>query len=511
MDLLKHLFSSRMARLAFSLVFVVGFVSCEKKNSTDKPNVIVILADDLGYGDIARNQSAPKISTPSIDQLMASGMHFDNAHTASSVCTPSRYALLTGEYSWRSKLKSGVLFGYDQPLIQPEKYTIGKLFQSAGYTTSAIGKWHLGLPWELAPESNYKWRTKDSIYHQLLAKESDVAYDQPFSDTNWHKKIGFDHFYGISASLDIPPYVMIENGSLLAPLDARMGDSEQEPDLYDRDYWREGVASAGFDHNEVLPSITHKTVEFIEKNADHPFFIYFALTAPHSPWLPREEFRGKSQAGKYGDFLAMVDWSVGEVLKSLEEQGIADNTIVIFTSDNGAPLKSIEAFGGNGHAPNGIFRGQKGDLYEGGHHVPLIISWPKKIQPNTRSSQLVVLTDLVRTLSDLVGIAMPERASVDSKSFSPALLGEDGVAMRTSAVYHSQIGTFAVQNENWKLIDHLGSGGFSQPRLVSSEDSAVVNQLYNLQTDATEKINASAQNPEIVSQLRQILQEERLK
>ncbi len=496
----------------WAIVLLLGSVlsSCgtTTTSSTSKPNVIIILADDLGYGDISANQIDPKISTPAIDGLVNQGMHFDNAHTASSVCTPSRYALLTGRYSWRTKLRSGVLFGYDQPLITERDYTIGQLFQDAGYRTSAIGKWHLGLPWSINSASDYVSRTKDSIVHKLLAKENDMDIAEPFTELNWHKNIGFDYFYGISASLDIPPYGMIENGQYLAPINSRVEASEHQAS-YDRDYWREGPATEGFDHGKVLKDITKKSVEFVEKNSENPFFMYMALTAPHTPWLPSEEFRGKSNAGKYGDFLAMVDWSVGQVLEALERKGLSDNTIVIFTSDNGAHEKAIEEFGGSGHRPNVNFRGQKGDLYEGGHHVPLVIKWSGYVPEGVRSSQLVVLTDLMRTVADMVGVAMPEGAGEDSKSFYSVVSGENKRSERVSAIYHSQIGTFAVQHEDWKLIEHLGSGGFTQPRYVVSTSDKPPRQLFNLESDISETQDLVLQQTDKVNELQKILDEAR--
>ncbi|OHX63914.1 sulfatase family protein [Flammeovirga pacifica] len=493
--------------IVFLSIFVVSLIYAKTEKDKVKetpPNVIIILADDMGYGDISAHQSNPKIKTPALDKLVQSGITFSNAHAASSVCTPSRYSLLTGRYSWRSKLKSGVLFGYDQPLINNE-FTIGQLFKQKGYATASIGKWHLGLPWQLSEGSNYKQRTKEKIFFQVLAKEKDVVLDAPFADQKWHNKIGFDYFYGTSASLDMPPYVMVENGQITAPLDQRIEDSDYSLD-YNVDMWRGGPASKDFDHNNVLPDIVKKTTSFIRENKDNPFFIYMPLTAPHSPWLPSEKYKGMSNAGKYGDFLCMVDDVVKQVEKALKENGVDENTIIIFSSDNGAPLKNIQKFGGNGHQANGHFRGQKGDLYEGGHHIPLIVKWKQGIRPNQSSDHLIVLTDLLATIADISGVEVPEGQAEDSHSFAPVLQGdESSFSPRTTAVYHSQVGVFAIQNGDWKLIENLGSGGFSKPRFVESEPKFPNKQLYNLNQDPSEFDNRIVEDKDKADELQLIL------
>ncbi|UXX81018.1 arylsulfatase [Reichenbachiella carrageenanivorans] len=488
----------------YLLCFLASCTSITSSPPSSKPNVIVILADDLGYGDISSHQTEGQIYTPVLDSLARSGYSFTNAHTNSSVCTPSRYALLTGRYSWRSKLKSGVLFGYDLPLIEDDRHTLGKLFQNNGYRTAHVGKWHLGLPWQLNPQSDYKERTADSIYHQLLAKPADVLVEQPLGQAGWQKQIGFDQFYGISASLDIPPYGMIDQGQFTLPLSDSLEASEHVAS-YDKDFWRAGIATPGFEPKQVFRSIVDAAKAFISKD-EKPFFMYMALTAPHTPWLPEEQFRGTSNAGKYGDFLSMVDWSVGEVLGQLKAAGELDNTIVIFTSDNGAALHGIEAYGGNGHLPNGILRGQKGDLYEGGHRVPLIVSWPDHIISGT-SGDLVLLSDIMATLTDVVGDELPSEVE-DSHSFYPLLVGAE-FEPRTEAVYHSQIGSFAIQSGPWKYIDIIGSGGFSKPRLVEPQEGQPSGQLYNLEKDPAEQVDRYLSHPEIVNDLKARLDEYR--
>ncbi|GAA4836387.1 arylsulfatase [Algivirga pacifica] len=484
---------------------IIGVLWCSSCSEKRKyPNVILILADDLGYGDISAYQPQSALKTPVLDSLAKSGLSFTNAHAASAVCTPSRYSLLTGEYSWRSKLKSGVLFGYDQPLITPEKMTIPKMLKQLGYQTGMIGKWHLGLPWQLKEDSDYKERTKEKIYFQVLAKENDVVLDAPFTDTLWHQKIGFDYFYGISASLDMPPYGFVENGHYTGSLTATL-QAKKDTTLTQNTFWRSGPATPDFEPEEVLGQLLEQSTAFIERNQDGPFFLYVPLTAPHTPWLPTKDFQGKSGVGTYGDFVQMVDWSVGEITAKLKALDLQEETIIIFSSDNGAPLKGIDSYGGEGHAANAGWRGQKGDLYEGGHRVPLIMTWGNQL-PARQSGELVMLNDVMRTLADLLNISLQKGEGVDSHSFAGVVSGEENWQGRTEAVYHSQVGTFALQHGNWKWIEHLGSGGFSKPRIVEPE-GVETGQLYNLQEDTLEQNNRMLQEKERAMYLQQRLKE----
>ncbi len=489
------------------LIISVFLFSCSTHSESEKPNVVLILADDMGFGDIAINQPSPKVVTPVLDQLTKNGISFSNAHAASAVCTPSRFSLLTGLYPWRSKLKSGVLFGYDLPLIEENQATLGDLFQSHGYQTACIGKWHLGLPWRLNASSDYLERTSDSIYYQVLAKPEDVDHLSPFTDQQWYQKVGFDYFYGISASLDIPPFGIIENGGFIDPLDSELTASPRSVE-YNRGFWREGLATEDFDPSEVFPDLIEKSRDFISRQKE-PFFLYLPLTAPHTPWLPDEKFKGSSQAGKYGDFISMVDWSVGEVIKTLKQSNKLENTIIVFTSDNGAPIKGIEEFGGNGHQPNAAYRGQKGDLYEGGHRIPLIVSWPGKLQEGFKTSSLVSLTDFFETFREVLGDTNYIGQSNDSYSFYGLLIGDESFQGRQETVYHSQIGKFAIQSDAWKYIDILGSGGFTKPRLIQPANGGPNGQLFNLDKDLYESKDLIDDHPEIARQLKQKLMRER--
>lgn len=450
-----------MNTLRYLFIFSLAVGCSHRGDKERKPNVIIILADDLGYGDPHCYNQESKVPTPNIDALAAEGVMFMDAHTTSSVCTPTRYGLITGEYSWRGPLKSGVTWSYDSLIIDTNKSTIASLMRDNGYQTSVIGKWHLGLGWQ---------------------KENDtVVFDKPL--TKSPNDIGFDYFYGIAASLDIPPYVYIENNTVVSmPMDSTAGTSP----VYKDDFWRLGPVSPDFDHHEALKHLTTKAEEVIRKNAngEKPFFLYFALTAPHLPWIPHEEFKGKSNAGNYGDLAAEVDDVVGRVTRLVKSMGIEENTVIIFTSDNGSQFSS-EEMARYQHQANGDWRGRKGDIYEGGNRVPFIVKWPGHSAPGTISNQLLSTTDLYHTLADLVEANVDDMESKDSYSFLPAIAeAHKTAALRARMVYHSAKGMFALRDGNWVMIEGKGSGGFLE--VPDTTKMIEPYQLFDLATDPTQ-------------------------
>jgi len=324
-----------------------------------RPNIVYILADDMGYGDLSCLNENSKLHTQNMDRLAQEGMVFTDAHASSSVCTPSRYSILTGRYNWRSRLKKGVFNGYTEHLIEDGRTTVASLLKEHGYQTACIGKWHLGMDWQ--------WAKKGESL-------DDVDYTKPIRFGP--NACGFDYFYGISASLDMPPYVYIENDRVIvAPDRITKNDGAKE-------HWREGATAPDFIHEEVLPKTAERVTQCIDTYAkkDQPFLIYFPLSAPHMPILPAKSYRGKSATNAYGDFVLMVDDVVGQVMDSLDKNGITENTIVIVTSDNGcAPRANFEELAQVGHYPSYHFRGYKADIYEGGHRIPLIVRWPERI------------------------------------------------------------------------------------------------------------------------------------
>ena len=448
------------------------------------PNIVYILADDLGYGDLTCYNPESKISTKHIDQLAGEGMLFTDAHSGSAVCTPTRYGILTGRYSWRSRLKKGVTWSYDPLLIDTKRLTVASMLKAHGYHTACIGKWHLGLDWQ-----------------QHASGKTDIT--QPVK--NGPNDVGFDYFFGIAASLDIPPYVYMENDrattTAIDTVDAMDGKA----------FWRRGPIGDDFKHVEVLPKLTDKAIDYINQRADTkaPFFLYFPLPAPHTPILPTDEFTGKSGAGVYGDFVLMVDDVLARVVRALEANGLKENTMVIFTSDNGfAPMAGIKEMHGFGHHPSYIFRGHKADIYEGGHRVPFIVSWPARIKGGTQSNETVCLTDFMATCAGISNSTLPANAGEDSFSLLPALLQEPyEEPLREATVHHSVDGYFSIRKGKWKLAFCPGSGGWSFPNPQEArEEGLPMMQLYDLEADPGEQVNLLDQHPEVVSDLTALME-----
>jgi len=413
-------------------------------------------------------------------------VRFTDAHTSSAVCTPTRYGILTGRYNWRSSLKSGVLNGYSKALIPDDRETVGDLMKDNGYTTAAIGKWHLGWNW-----------------NNVDAGKENVDFSKKIE--NGPTVLGFDYYYGFCGSLDMPPYVWVENDQpTMVPTKVTQNKDKQG-------VWRKGLTSDDFDHEQVLPHLTKKATDYIEQQAKQkdPFFLYFPLPAPHTPILPTKEFQGKSGLDNpYGDFVLMVDWVVGEVSKTLKEEGIEDNTIIIFTSDNGcSPKADFKQLATKDHQPNYIYRGAKADVYDGGHRVPYIVSWPKKVKAST-SNQLLCTTDLYATLADILKTDYSDNTAEDSYSFVAALGLKSKAALREDVVHHSINGSFAFRKGDWKVNFCPGSGGWSDPKPKSKgiEELPQV-QLYNIIEDPSEKKNLQDQHPEIVAEYKALLKD----
>lgn len=476
--------------MALAAVFFSLTIFAADKKETDKPNIIFILADDMGYGDASCFNENSKIKTPSIDKLASEGVMFTDAHASSAVCTPTRYGILTGRYNWRSTLKQGVLSGYSKALISQDRTTVAEFLQDNGYKTAYVGKWHLGWDWSILPNDS-----KD--INNLDAKPK-VDFSKPVK--NGPKTHGFDYSFGFCGSLDMAPYVWVENNMPTSV------PTKFTKDKGKQSWWRNGLTSDDFSHEQVLPDITKKTVKFINENAkgDKPFFIYMPLPAPHTPILPTKEFQGKSGLeNPYGDFVIMVDWVVGEIKRTLEKQGITDNTVLIFTSDNGcSPQADYVQLETKGHDPSYVFRGHKADIYEGGHHVPYVVSWPAKVRPG-KTDQLLCTTDLFATVAEIIGVAFADNVAEDSYSFLPALNLKSKSKVRKSIVHHSINGSFAYRKHNWKAIFCPGSGGWSAPTPKSKGIEKLPKvQLYNLADDIGEENNLQDKQASIVEEYR---------
>jgi len=442
------------------------------------PNIVYILADDMGYGDPRCYHAESQVPTPNIDRLATGGRRFTDCHSPSAVCTPTRYGVLTGRYSWRTKLTRGVLWGRSPLLIERERDTVAKLLKRNGYDTACIGKWHLGL-----------------------GDRVETDYTRPL--TPGPNDCGFDSFFGIPASLDMDPYCYVENDRPTEPLTGHTSGSKHN----EGGFWREGAKSPSFDFDQVLPTLTSKAESYIHTHAaeDEPFFLYLPLTAPHTPWLPIDPFRGSTEAGDYGDFAAQVDATVGRVLDALEAADVADETLVIFTSDNGAHASHIPK--PVTHQPNYPLRGQKADILEGGHRIPFIARWPERIPAGTTDDGLMCLTDFYATCAALVGDTPPTNGGPDSFNQLPAFLGEShDDPLRPVAIHHSIAGVFAVRKGDWKFIDALGHAGFGwKADKFRPKPGGPTGQLYNLADDPREENNLYDELPERVAEFRALL------
>jgi arylsulfatase A len=481
------------------LLFSSPLLMAADPGEVSRPNVIFILCDDLGYGDVKCLNPAGKIPTPRFDRLAAEGMVFTDAHSGSAVCSPTRYGIMTGRYSWRSKLQSGVLGGLSPRLIEPGRLTVAQMLKDAGYHTSCIGKWHLGMDWVKLPGKEV---TELGI--EPLEQNRNVDYSQPIA--NGPNSVGFDDYFGISASLDMVPYTFIENDHVTAlPTEDRF--FEMVLGVESR-ITRTGPAAPGFEAEDVLPRLTERAIKTIESGArarkDHgqPFFLYLPLAAPHTPIIPTPEWRGKSGLNPYADFVMQTDHSIGQVIDAVDRIGLAENTLVIVTSDNGcAPYAGIAELVPQGHHPSYHFRGAKADIYEGGHRIPFIARWKGVVAPGSQCHNTICLADLMATCAEMIGHNMPDTAGEDSFSFLSDLRGTRKTPVRPAVVHHSARGTFAIRDGRWKLIFGPGSGGWSDPKPGEEPPDALPVQLYDLETDIGEQNNLANQNPEEVTRL----------
>ncbi len=455
-----------------------------------KPNLLFILADDMGVGDVSALNPHAAWKTPHLDRLAREGVAFTDAHSASGVCTPSRYTLLTGRYSWRSKLKKGVLQGYSPALIEPGRVTIAEFLRRQGYATAAVGKWHLGLDWA-----------------RRGPQPEDVDFTRPVAGGPLAH--GFERFFGISASLDMPPYVWLRDDRATRVPAGTIGNSPA-PRL-----WRGGPIAEDFRMEEVQARLADEGIAFLAQRAaardGKPFFLYLPFASPHTPVLPTGEFAGKTKTTPYGDFCAQLDADIGRVLAALERLGLARDTLVIFTADNGfAPPAGLDALKKIAHDPSAGRRGYKADLFEGGHRVPFLARWPGVAPAGARSGATIGQLDVFATMAEILGAKIPDNTAEDSVSFLAALRGAQDAPRAAPLVNHSADGEFAIRDGQWKLLLCPGSGGWSpptaNPTLWLKAERADLSrlppfQLYDLAADPAETTNLAAAHPEIVQRL----------
>ena len=464
------------------------------------PNVVVILADDLGYGDVACfNPARGKIPTPHVDRLAREGMKFTDAHSSSGVCSPSRYTLLTGRYHWRTRLQSGIVGPYGKPLIAPDRLTIAGLLKKRGYATACVGKWHLGWDWPVPQAQAQHFHRKPGGGDVPATEEQKALWREAFSSPagGGPTTRGFDEYFGTDVP-NWPPYCFIEN-------DRTAGiPSEFLPAklLANNRASLQGPALPGWSLEAILPALTDRACDFIRRRtkADAPFFLYLPLTSPHTPLAVNEAWKGKSGLNEYADLVMETDAAVGRVLAELVAAGAAENTLVVFTSDNGcAPYAGAKALEAKGHFPSGPLRGYKSDAWEGGHRIPFIVRWPGLVKPASTCGETVLQADLMATLAEILKVGLPPSAGEDSVSLLPLLKGGDR-PIHEAVVHQSSNGLFAIRKGPWKLVLGPGSGGWSPGA------EKVPRQLYGLAEDLAESKNLAAEKTELVAELEALME-----
>jgi len=478
---------------ALLLAFVGPLASLLSATENERPNILILYADDLGYGDLSCYNPKGKIPTPNLDKLAASGTRFTDGHSSSGICTPSRYALLTGRHHWRDF--HGIVNAFGSSVFQPQRLTMPEMLKERGYTTACIGKWHLGWDWDAI--RNDQGIQPDSFDWQKPIPDGPLAH-------------GFDHYFGDTV-INFPPYAWIEDDKMAQIPDTMKDESKWKKIKEGRWECRPGPMVTGWNPYAVLPTLTDKGVAYLEsrKNQDEPFFLYFAFPCPHAPIIPNDAFDGKSGAGPFGDFVVETDAMVGRLLAALDEAGQADNTIVVFTADNGPEHYAYARDTNYGHWSSEPFRGLKRDIYEGGHHVPFIIRWPGVTEPGTSSHALVSQIDLMGTFAAALGYALPDDAAEDSHNMLPHLKGE-AEEVRESHVHNTFANQYAIRDGNWLLIDHKtgyhsrGWQAWEKRHDYPAGDDQPA-ELYHLAKDIGQRHNLAADHPEKVKQMQNLL------
>jgi arylsulfatase A len=465
------------------------------------PNVLVLLCDDLGVGDVGAFNPQSKIATPHLDELAKQGLRLTDCHSGSSVCTPTRYGILCGRYAWRTALQQGVLGGLSPSLIADTQLTIPKLLKQKGYRSACVGKWHLGLDWK-----RVEGKSISPLSIETEDQNWNVHYDQPFS--GGPLAAGFDEFFGISGSLDMVPYTFLRDDRVdVVPtmdrsFDMTIGSKRQT---------RRGPAASDFHADQVLPELTKASLQFLERHRDahpnRPFFLYVAFASPHTPIIPQADWIGKSKISPYADFVMQQDEAIGQILDKLDQLNLSENTMVVFTSDNGcSPEADFEQLRKLGHDPSNGRRGAKADIFEGGHLVPTIVRWPAMIQAGQIAKQTTCLTDIFATVAEAASLAIPLDQAPDSYSWLPIFRDPSISKVRDTIVHHSINGTFAIRCEDYKLIFAPDSGGWSPPRPIALSKSEQDIQLYNLREDPKESSNLSEIEAVQVKKLSRIME-----
>ncbi len=491
------------------LLLVATFTAFISSAKAPLPNIVIIYADDMGYGDLNIQNANSKIPTPNLDQLAREGMRFTDAHSSSGVCSPSRYSLLTGRYHWRRQ--QGIVDSFEEPFFNKEDITLPQVLQNSGYNTAAIGKWHLGWHWPFINKPSGKRQKKKGIERFYLPE-----------DIDWTKSItggpldqGFQYYFG-DGTINFPPYAWLENDKVVDAPNAVMTMKNIGQTVKEGSWeFRPGPKVAGWNPYDVLPTITEKSVEWLGKQKkDQPFFLYLALPSPHAPIIPNKEFEGKSRAGAYGDFMFQTDWVAGQVLNALNKNGLDENTIVIFTSDNGPEKYAYQRAEQYGHYSSGDFRGVKRDVYEGGHHVPFLIKWPNKINAGTVSHEVISQVDIMATLAAVTNSKLPSNSAPDSYDISPVLFEQKYQSpLREATVQNTKNNVFGLRQGNWLFINKKSGQHSKPPKNYNKKHGFKTfntnTLLFDLVADPGQRNNLQAQYPEKASAMASLLKQYR--
>lgn len=473
---------------------------CFKLSASKHPNIVILYADDMGIADMSYGKPSAKIQTPNLDRLASQGMTFKDGHSSSGICTPSRFALLTGQHHWRRF--HGIVGAFGKSVFEPDDFTIAKMFKKKGYSTACFGKWHLGWDWDAIRKPNIK-KKEDII------KASSYDWSKPFPGGPIEQ--GFDTYFG-DGTINFPPYCWIENDRFVTIPSLPVIKSEP---LAGGGTFRPGPMAEGWSPYDILPTVTEKTVEWISKQkSDQPFFTYLAFNSPHYPVVPNKEFHGKSKAGYFGDFVIETDAMVGKVLKALDDHGFAENTLVVFTADNGAEDLAFERLEEFGHWSSGDFRGVKRDLYEGGHRVPFLIRWPNQIKAGSICEDVVSQVDLAATFADIIDYPLSHDEAIDSYNLMPILKDQSyKKPLRKATVQNTAKNKYALRQGDWVYINTSSGSSKKEPKSylnhfkLDAFEKAQKGLLFNVKEDPRQSRNLYDQHPEKVASMSKLLKE----
>jgi arylsulfatase A len=466
------------------------------------PNVVIIYADDMGFGDLGANNPGSRIPTPNLDRLAQEGMRFTDGHSSSGICTPSRFAMLTGQHHWRRF--HGIVGAFGGTVFEPDDFTLANMFRSKGYNTACIGKWHLGWNWDALRKEGAPKPTKNEP-----GRPEHYDWSRPIPDGPLAQ--GFDYYFG-DGTINFPPYCWVENDRVVEAPTVMM-DTKTFKKIPEGNWeFRGGPMVDGWNPYDVLPTLTGKAVAWLEKQSvDKSFFLYFPLPSPHAPIIPNDAYRGKSEAGPFGDFVFESDAMAGRILQALEEKGFAENTIVVFTADNGPEKYAYDRQKNYNHWSSGPLRGLKRDVWEGGHRVPFVVRWPGRTEPGAVSGETISQVDLAATLASVIGYGLDSKEAVDSYNLVPLLEGKQYTQpLRKATVQNTKANAFALRRGDWAYIDaksgeHSKSPGWFNDERGYGKDTTP-GLLYNLKDDPAQHKNLYASHPEKVAEMKALLE-----